>query len=192
MSEFASSASASNEEEEGGDNFSSDNGGGFIGGGSSGGVGEDSMSLSSLFRKVLNNYSSIVEGVDSAGNSVVYKDNDEQASAVEAALQVARSCIVLIDKLAMFSRNETVDDVSTDSLKYIPIEYYYAKISNQMRDLYKRKAFISQAKSVFEIYLNKSLRMDLLKESDMARLDKEKSKQTVSRESAELTRNKKI
>ncbi|KAH0545532.1 hypothetical protein FGG08_000363 [Glutinoglossum americanum] len=84
---------------------------------------------------------------------------------LSAAIATYDECRRFADDLALFSPNETVDDISSGDLQYMPIDYYLAELI--IRDnVSDRKSVLQQAQRAYERYLQLLETYDILSNSD--------------------------
>ena len=86
------------------------------------------------------------------------------SDAVADALQAYRDCLGLIAALALFSPNESVDDVATVDLPYLLVNYHVAELTQKLTSSSprERKHLLTAARDAYERYLHLVDSYDLL------------------------------
>ncbi|KAM7204516.1 TAP42-like protein [Rhypophila sp. PSN 637] len=78
---------------------------------------------------------------------------------VSSAVQGYRDCLGFIEKLSIFSPNETFEDISTSDLPYLLISYYLAELTQKLpsgpnNSPSERKTILASARESYERYLH--------------------------------------
>jgi len=89
------------------------------------------------------------------GNVKLIEDNDERTSQKYKSLVIDTICVldqisVLVASLHFFSNNETMDDVSTESLRFMLVNAYQGFVHQQHYDFANRKTYILAAKEYYQ------------------------------------------
>lgn len=93
---------------------------------------------------------------------------------VNDALAAFTNCASIIRREAIFSDNEIVEDMNTEDLKYLLVEVYIAALQSKVME--GRVGHLKAAKSGFEAYIDRVLRLGIITkaEKDALGLDAEK------------------
>ena len=62
---------------------------------------------------------------------------------------------IAVDRSALFSKNEELDDISTESLKYLYIDYYQGKLHTFVNARAKRKQHLQRGKAQLERFISR-------------------------------------
>jgi hypothetical protein len=96
--------------------------------------------------------------------------NKHESLDEDSLLQLAGeidTCTDNVRREALFSKNEDLDDVHTEDLKYLFLQYYYAKCFLAVKNMQKRKGNLLIAQSAITDYLQACVDFKLLHEADM-------------------------
>ncbi|RGB39281.1 TAP42-like protein [Rhizophagus diaphanus] len=115
-------------------------------------------SLSGEFRVGQELYKSI-ENTELASSDPLYQQD------VKSAISHFRKCVELVDKLKIFSANETVEDINTSDLRFLLVEAYLGDLTTKLTDN-DRMQTLNEAKLYFEQFLRNVELHEILKEED--------------------------
>ena len=80
--------------------------------------------------------------------------SDEYKSTVQAIQQTYEDCRTLLSRLALFSINEEIEDVSTQNIQYLSVDYMLAELLLKSYDDDREKA-LKRALGLFESFLTR-------------------------------------
>jgi thiamine monophosphate kinase len=89
----------------------------------------------------------------------------EHQDSIRRAIALYEECRTLADQLGMFSRNESLDDISSTDLQYLLIDYRLAGLIQQSQ-CDNRKAIIQQSNEAYERFLSRLDDYELLSAAD--------------------------
>lgn len=118
---------------------------------------EQPSSLRKLFATA-NNQRHELERSAAQGSSA-YQDN------LRAAIGAFQQCQQLTDRLAIFSPNETEDDIASGDLQYLLTNHYLGELLRQSSTT-DRKTVLQQAQTAYELYLKLLDTYDMLSKAD--------------------------
>ncbi|KAJ8114215.1 hypothetical protein ONZ43_g4955 [Nemania bipapillata] len=74
---------------------------------------------------------------------------------VAAALESFEKCVQIIDKISLFSRNESLDDIATSDLPYLLVSYYIAELLQKApaSSPLERKGILNRIREAYERFL---------------------------------------
>ncbi|RIA84937.1 TAP42-like protein [Glomus cerebriforme] len=84
---------------------------------------------------------------------------------VKSAISYFINCVELVDKLSIFSANETVEDINTGDLRFLLVEAYLGDLTTKLNDK-DRMQILNKAKLYFEQFLRNVELHEILKEED--------------------------
>ncbi|KAL8673173.1 MAG: hypothetical protein Q9168_002402 [Polycauliona sp. 1 TL-2023] len=119
---------------------------------------EETSSLSQLFNTA-NNQRHELEQSAAQSSSSTYQDN------LHAAIGAFQQCQQLCDRLAIFSPNETEDDIASGDLQYLLINHYLGSLLLQDSTT-DRKPLLQQAQKAYELYIKLLDTYDMLSKAD--------------------------
>lgn len=122
-------------------------------------MADESRSLQSVYGEAEQKRSTIEQSFDS--NSTTFQAN------LLSALHLYEQCLSIADRISLFSRNESLEDIGTADLQYLQLDYRIAELILRIngRD---RKANLQRAQKSYEQYLKHLDNYDLLGKSDAA------------------------
>ncbi|QSZ34453.1 hypothetical protein DSL72_006047 [Monilinia vaccinii-corymbosi] len=94
-----------------------------------------------------------------------WQTNTEQYQEdIRNALSTYQECRQLADRLALFSSNETLDDINSSDIQYLVIPYRIADLGQRLctTDTNKRKLILQEAKKCYESFLTQLLHYEML------------------------------
>lgn len=71
---------------------------------------------------------------------------------------------------SLFSKNEEMDDIMTELIKYLYLDYFHAKALLTKQDLSERKDILYTSRDLFKKFLSICVQYHLLHESEMDKL----------------------
>ncbi|KAF8861577.1 TAP42-like protein [Acephala macrosclerotiorum] len=92
-------------------------------------------------------------------NTTTYQQN------LVAAISTYEECLKLVDRLSLFSPNETLEDLTSGDLQYLVINYRLAELVLRVSSK-NRKATIQSARGAYERYLSLLDHYDILSTAD--------------------------
>jgi hypothetical protein len=75
---------------------------------------------------------------------------------------------------ALFSNNEELDDISTETLKYLFLDYYYGKCLINIQDMDTRIKNLNSGKVALQHFIDKCKDYNLLHETELTKIDEKK------------------
>ncbi|KAL8861764.1 MAG: hypothetical protein Q9178_001965 [Gyalolechia marmorata] len=119
---------------------------------------EQPSSLRKLF-ETANNQRHKLDSITDRSSST-YQQN------LRAGIEAFQQCQQLTDRLAIFSPNETEDDIASQDLQYVhAINYYLGELLRE-DSITNRKAVLQQAQTAYELYLKLLDTYDMLSKAD--------------------------
>lgn len=118
---------------------------------------EQNTSLRSLFTSA-NSQRHKLELIPDSG-STIYQDK------LRSAISSFQQCRQLAEKLAIFSHNETEDDITTGDLQFLLIDHFLGELIKS-DSITTRKTVLQQAQAAYERYLKQLDRYDMLAKAD--------------------------
>lgn len=126
-------------------------------------MAEEQRSLRSTFEDAEAKRTTIESSFDS--NSSTFQDN------LSAAIKLYEECVKIADQIALFSPNETLEDISSTDLQYLLLNYRIAELILRINSRDQRKANISRAQRSYESYLKQLDNYDMLAKPDAQLLE---------------------
>lgn len=124
----------------------------------------EQRSLRSVFDSAEQHRRDIENRSDS--NSEAFQDK------VTSAVQLYEECLVIADRISLFSPNETLEDISSSDLQYLLLRYRLAELILRINgSIADRKANIIKAQKSYEDFLKQLDNYDMLSKSDAAMLE---------------------
>lgn len=124
-------------------------------------AGQD-RSLRSVYEEAEEKRSAIEQSFDS--NSTRFQEN------LLATIQLYEQCLDIADNIALFSTNETLEDINTVDLQYLLLNYRIAELILRVNGQ-SRKDSLHRAQQNYERYLNRLDDYDMLSKSDTSLLE---------------------
>ena len=95
------------------------------------------------------------------------QSGDADAEALASGAAAMRHAVARVDVEGVFSRNETKDDVPTENLRYALAPWYLAELASRAptRDAAAREHALVEVSAMFEAFLERCERHDMLSES---------------------------
>lgn len=121
-------------------------------------MAEETRSLRSVYDDVEKKRSTIERSFDS--NSATFQEN------LLSAIQLYETCLSIADRISLFSPNESLEDIATNDLQYLLLNYRIAELVMRIHGQAQRKARLEQASRCYEKYLKLLDNYDLLAKSD--------------------------
>jgi hypothetical protein len=72
--------------------------------------------------------------IDKLESTNVRQDSDEYFKLTSEAVESLKRCQLFVEQLSLFSSNETIDDLNTGDIKYLPINYHLGKLMETLRN----------------------------------------------------------
>ncbi|KAK5132306.1 hypothetical protein LTR08_009214 [Meristemomyces frigidus] len=125
-------------------------------------MADESRSLRSIYDDAQEKRSKIESSFDS--NSTAFQES------LLVAIQLYEQCLSIADRIALFSPNESLEDIGTADLQYLLLDYRVAELVLRIngRD---RKANLQRAQKSYERTLKRLDNYDMLSKSDAALLE---------------------
>ncbi|KAI1006531.1 hypothetical protein K3495_g1690 [Podosphaera aphanis] len=89
------------------------------------------------------------------------RDGQRQQEAVQAAIARYEECLDVADRIALFSPNETLDDLTTGDLPYLLLHYWLAELLNRLVPA-DRPTLIARVRAALERFLHRLDQYELL------------------------------
>lgn len=111
----------------------------------------------------------------------VHSNASRSSAECQHLLDVLQHCEQLVEQGGLFSRNETQEDLSTASMRYLLISYLKADVLNTMpqQSMAQRLQQVQAAKAAFSQFLQHCSQYSLLGSSCQAAYDAQESGQSV-------------
>ncbi|MCJ1312000.1 hypothetical protein MMC25_005674 [Agyrium rufum] len=94
-------------------------------------------------------------------NSQTYQDN------LRRAISSFERCREVIDRASLFSENESADDIASNDLQYLAVEYWLGElVPRQKVAMSARKKLLAEAQDAYSRYLGRMDDYELLSKSD--------------------------
>ncbi|KAK5078088.1 Type 2A phosphatase-associated protein 42 [Lithohypha guttulata] len=104
-------------------------------------MAESEASLSDLFKQAKSDQNDL-DNLDPR--------SDDFKALLASCLSTLQQCSQLVDRLALFSSNEDIDDVSTSDIRYLGIDYLLAELTMRSYSPTDRKVQLDEASQMFE------------------------------------------
>ncbi|KAL7269243.1 Type 2A phosphatase-associated protein 42 [Rhizina undulata] len=125
----------------------------------------DSNSSDSSLRTLYNSAEAFRKDLEAT-----YGVSSEFQDKVQNSLAAYRKCKDLVERLSLFSLNETIEDVSSSELRYLLIDFYIAELGQKDTAL-PRKTVLERSRSDYKRFLILCEAYELLSASDKATLE---------------------
>lgn len=102
--------------------------------------------------------------------SVHTKIDNGESLVISDSLDVVLKAISSVEKNNIFSRNEELDDVATNCLKYLNLYYFLAQVHESVADLSLRKSHLSLAAKCYDTYIKKCMAVGIVSEKELEKL----------------------
>eukprot|EP00741_Cyanophora_paradoxa_P019356 tig00021127_g18684.t1 len=129
---------------------------------SSSGDGVASMSGFMTVSEAYDRAHSLMKAIDGSGPP----DPAARAKRLEAAIRAFIDVEVMIDRAALFSRNETMDDVQTNCIKFLLVPAILAELALKNNDRVRRVKTLERAKALYRRFLAHCDELGILEEAD--------------------------
>lgn len=120
-------------------------------------MSENETSLGDLFKSA----KAIQEDLD-----VLDPRSVEFKQLLQSTISTLQQCQTLVDRLALFSTNEDLDDISTNDVQYLSIDYALAELTMKSYSTTDRKGQLESASQLLEKFLTRLDEYNMLKPSD--------------------------
>ena len=90
----------------------------------------------------------------------------------EAAIELFVRCRAAIQREGLFSKSDKIDDVHTNLIKFLFIDFYIAKLHTLHQSLRTRYAHLRQAMRLFQRFLGRCADMDAMDREDLIYYEK--------------------
>lgn len=98
-----------------------------------------------------------------------------------SCISTLRKCSELVDRLALFSTNEEIEDISTANLQYLGVDYVLAELTMKSYSPTDRKGQLDEATQLLEDFLSRLDEYSLLQETNKRLLESYKEGRTTFR-----------
>lgn len=126
-------------------------------------MADEQRSLRSAFDDAEAKRHAIESSTDS--NSSAFQDN------LAAAIKLYEECVNIAYQIALFSPNETLEDISSIDLQYLLLNYRIAELILRINSRERRKSNITKAARSYESYLKQLDNYDMLAKADAQLLE---------------------
>jgi len=124
-------------------------------------MAEESLSLQSAFTQ--------------AESKCAYLDHFSSSSAPDYQAALASTigaytqCRHIVDQLSLFSPNESLEDIASNELQYLLLDYYLADLTlKRTSEISARKGILDEARTFYERFLGSLDSYDILSKDDTA------------------------
>lgn len=118
---------------------------------------------------VMSSFSTITSLFASAevqANNILSGLTEKDDIVIQSLIENFEKCIGLVESESLFSKNEEYDDLQTESLKYLSIKYYIAKLNGQVMNLLTRKSHLIVSRNYFNEFLDLCKQLNILHKDD--------------------------
>ncbi|TKA82482.1 hypothetical protein B0A55_02194 [Friedmanniomyces simplex] len=126
-------------------------------------MADDTRSLRSIYTEAEQKRTAIESSPYS--NSSAFQEN------LLAAIHLYEECVNRADRIALFSPNESLEDIATADLPFLLLNYHIAELILRMNGQQHRKANLQRAQQTYERYLKQLDHYDMLGKDDAALLE---------------------
>ncbi|EGG15513.1 hypothetical protein DFA_10355 [Cavenderia fasciculata] len=123
-------------------------------------------------------------------NSVVSSSDEDYQQQVKRAIQYFMMASFQFDKQAMISKNEELDDIRTDILKYLLIPYYLGDLYVALVDKENRLRNLKNAKNKIISFINRCEMIGLVHKDDMEIISRDGKPNPANRRNELISRGK--
>lgn len=123
---------------------------------------ENEGSLSSLFKQAKTGQDDL---------DTLDPRSDDFKTLLASCLSILKQCSQLVDQLALFSTNEDLEDISTNNIQYLGIDYLLAELRMKAYNPTNRKTQLDESSQLFEHFLTRMHEYSLLTSSDKKLLE---------------------
>jgi len=151
-------------------------------------MSENEVSLSDLFKSAKTGQ----EDLDSLDPR-----SDDFKQLLQSTVATLQQCQTLVDRLALYSTNEDLDDLSTNDIQYLGVDYLLAELTMRSYNPDNRKSQLDSAAYLFEKFLTRLDEYNLLSQPNTKlfqtyKEDKRNFRITPDSANPEAKRNTKI
>lgn len=125
-------------------------------------MANEDRSLRSVQEEAEQKRNTIENSFDS--NTTTFQEN------LLSAIQLYEQCLNIVDRISLFSPNESIEDIGTADLQYLLLHYRIAELVLRINNR-ERKANLQRAQKSYERYLKQLDNYDLLSKSDARLLE---------------------
>ncbi|TKA39148.1 hypothetical protein B0A55_13666, partial [Friedmanniomyces simplex] len=126
-------------------------------------MADDTRSLRSVYVEAEQKRTAIESSAYS--NSSAFQEN------LLAAIHLYEECVNIADRIALFSRNESLEDIATADLAFLLLNYHIAELILRINGQQHRKANLKRAQQTYQRYLKQLDHYDVLGKGDGALLE---------------------
>lgn len=120
-------------------------------------MAEQETSLSNLYKKARAGQEDL---------NILDPRSEEYKDLLSSCISTLKKCSELVDRLALFSTNEEVEDVSTSNLQYLGVDYSLAELTLKSYSPTDRKGQLNEASELLESFLTRLNEYSLLRDSN--------------------------
>lgn len=133
--------------------------------------GNEERSLRSVFDEAEREREAIEKSVYHGSDAVAFQEN------LLSAIQLYETCLRLADRLALFSPNETLEDIGTTDLRYLLLQYHLAELVFRIDGRARgggggRAATLRRAQENYAGYLKRLDEYDMLSAGDASTFER--------------------
>ena len=126
-------------------------------------MSDESRSLRSVYTEAEEKRTAIESSPNS--NSSTFQEN------LLAAIRLYEECVNIANRVALFSPNESLEDIATADLQFLLLNYHIAELILRINGQQHRKANLQRAQQTYERYLKQLDQYDMLGKDDAALLE---------------------
>ncbi|KAM3424305.1 Uncharacterized protein BST61_g11158 [Cercospora zeina] len=121
-------------------------------------MAEENRSLRSVYDEAEKKRNAIESSFDS--NAASFQDN------LTTTIQLYEECLKIAEQIALFSPNESVEDITTGDLQYLLLNYRISELILRLNDREHRKANLQRAQHHYERYVKRLDNYELISKED--------------------------
>ena len=125
-------------------------------------MADEDRSLRQVYEEAEQKRGTIENSFDS--NSAAFQDN------LRTAIHLYEQCLIIADRISLFSPNESLEDIGTADLQYLLLDYRIAELVLRINTR-ERKANLQRSQQSYEQYLKQLDNYDMLSKNDAALLE---------------------
>jgi immunoglobulin-binding protein 1 len=93
--------------------------------------------------------------------------NPNYQATLNSAIATYTECRQIVDQISLFSPNESLEDIASNELQYLILDYYLADLTlKRTTDLSERKHVLTEGRGYYERFLRLLDSYDILNKSD--------------------------
>lgn len=121
--------------------------------------------IGKLFQDCIDQYALIVDENNLSPLRQFPSEND--ADIIIRSISLIEKCSDVANKSVLISKNDTLDDIGTSTLKYISLNYLRGKMALEIKDLSIRKSWLLNSIAWFEMFAETCFRLELVSDKEV-------------------------